>query len=67
MRLVSIVLFAFALGLAAFAYWGIETYEGQHAYDEMAAIVPYSAGLLSITLGAAAVGFFWWASRRARP
>lgn len=64
MRVASIVLLAIALGLAAFAYWGIETYEGQHAYDEMAAIVPYSAGLLSIILGIAAVGFFWWANRR---
>ncbi len=36
-----------AAALAIFAYWGIYTAAGRQAYDEMAGMVPFFAGILS--------------------
>ena len=57
------VLFAAAIVLASFSYWGINTAAGRQAFDEMAGIIPYSAGLLSVILAALA-SLSWWLGRR---
>jgi hypothetical protein len=59
MRVIAIALLAAAAALAGFAYWGIFTVTGRRAYDEMAGVIPYSAGLLSALLAAGAVLIFW--------
>lgn len=66
MKIAAIVLVVLAGVLGCFSYWGINTIEGQHAYDEMAAIVPYSAGLLAAVFALIAAGLYWWGDRRAR-
>lgn len=50
MRTASSILLLLAAGLAAFAWWGLFTAAGRHAYDEMAGIVPHAAGVLSAIL-----------------
>ncbi|HEX8402076.1 MAG TPA: hypothetical protein VF628_10260 [Allosphingosinicella sp.] len=62
----SITLFTLAAVLAGFAYWGIYTLDGQHAFDEMAGIVPYSAGLGSVILGVSGLLTWWLNWRRTR-
>ena len=66
MRMASIILAVVSLLFGMFSWSGINTVEGQHAYDEMAAIVPYSSGLLAVILAAAAIFLFWLSSRNAR-
>jgi hypothetical protein len=66
MRIVAAILIAISCALAGFSYWGINTYAGQHAFDEMAAIVPYSAGLLAAFFALTAAGLLWWHQRRVR-
>jgi high-affinity Fe2+/Pb2+ permease len=59
--------YLFVLGSAcgAFAYWGMFTKRGSHAFDEMAGMMPFFVGLASgpLFLGAAVL---WWLERRAR-
>lgn len=59
-------LLALGVGLEGFAYWGLNTVEGGHAFDEMAGMVPFAAGVLGglCVLGAA---FAWWRGRARRP
>jgi hypothetical protein len=66
LRILSWTLFVLAVSMAGFAYWGIYTYEGQHAFNEMAGIVPYSAGLRSVILGSAGLMTYWLNWRRTR-
>ena len=53
---VAIVLVALAVPLLAFGWWGMNTAAGQRAYDEMAGMIPFWAGVLGgLLLAAAAV------------
>jgi len=56
------------LGLVCltFAWWGMNTEAGQHAYDEMAGIIPLASGLLGWCLIAAAalIAFLAWRVKR---
>lgn len=47
-----------ALGLAAFACWGMFTQSGARQFDEMAGMIPVFAGLVAgvFLLGAAGLG-----------
>jgi len=38
------------LVLLLFAYWGIETARGRRAFDEMAGMIPFGAGVLGALL-----------------
>jgi lipopolysaccharide export LptBFGC system permease protein LptF len=63
MRKVALILFLVALACEGFGYWGLNTVEGQHAYDEMAGIVPFAAQVIGAFLLVGAV-FLWWRSAR---
>jgi hypothetical protein len=65
MRRVSACLLALAIACALFAYWGMFTSSGTHAFDEMAGMIPFFVGLTSgpLVLGAVIAG---WLSRRCR-
>ena len=69
MRYVPPVLLGLALVCFAFAYWGLETPEGRRAYDEMAGIIPFAAGVAALVLVVLAAAIWLWrwfrASRRA--
>ena len=65
MRKVALMLFLVALACEAFGYWGLNTVEGQHAYDEMAGIVPFAAQVIGGFLFVVAV-FLWWRSARTK-
>jgi hypothetical protein len=45
-----------AAGLG-FAWWGLQTTAGRHAFDEMAGIIPVVAGILGLCL--LFVGVVW--------
>jgi Mg2+ and Co2+ transporter CorA len=66
MRTTSIISAIMSALLGMFSWWGINSVAGQHAYDEMAGIVPYFAGLLALILAVAAIVFFWASRRSAR-
>lgn len=66
MRTASFVCSVLAVGLAGLAWWGIFTVAGRHAYDEMAGIVPFGAGLLAAILAVCAM-VAWWFGRRGTP
>ena len=63
MRKLALILFLVALACEAFGYWGLHTVEGQHAYDEMAGIVPFAAQVIGGILVVVAA-FVWWRSAR---
>jgi hypothetical protein len=60
--LLGVLCFA-GLCLVVFGWWGTYTIEGQHAYDEMAGIVPflglYGGGFLVI----ASIAGIWYLNR----
>ena len=64
MRITSIACFAASILLLVFGAWGIFSTSGQHAFDEMAGIVPFAAVLLSPILAIVAL-IAWWLPRRA--
>jgi len=64
MRLTSIACFATSILLLVFGAWGIFSTSGQHAFDEMAGIVPFAAIVLSPVLAIVAL-IAWWFARRA--
>ena len=64
MRVATLACLLLAFLLALFAYWGINTPGGQHAFDEMAGMIPFGAGLLSGALVLVAVGVELWSRRR---
>jgi hypothetical protein len=59
MRNAALVLFALAIACEAFAYWGMSTVQGQHAFDEMAGIVPFAAAVLGALLVVGAAFALW--------
>ena len=66
MRILSVVLLVLAAACWAFWYWGVYTIAGQHAYDEMAGIVPFAAGIGGLLLVAVAAGLQWYVRRRSK-
>ncbi|MDB5411758.1 MAG: hypothetical protein JWR10_93 [Rubritepida sp.] len=65
MRIASRTCLFLAVILAAFAYWGTSTVGGRKAYDEMAGMIPWGAGLLSVVLAVCAI-ITWWLAKRMR-
>ncbi len=58
------VLLAAGLALVAFAWWGMETAAGMRAFDEMAGMIPFFAGVAGVAL--AGIGLAWLLWRRVR-
>jgi hypothetical protein len=63
MRRAAFVLLALAIACEAFAWWGMGTVAGRHAFDEMAGMIPYAAAALGAAL-ALASAFALWRSLR---
>jgi hypothetical protein len=57
---VAIVLAAIGLGLGVFAWWGINTRAGNRAFDEMAGMIPFFAGVAGGVLVVIALGIAGW-------
>jgi hypothetical protein len=57
---VAIVLASIGLGLVAFAWWGMNTRAGQQAFDEMAGMIPFFAGVAGAILVVVALGIAGW-------
>jgi hypothetical protein len=66
MRVIGSILLAAAAGAGTFAAWGMFTDSGRRNFDEMAGIIPFAAGLVSLVmLVAGAIVMALWV-RRAR-
>jgi heme/copper-type cytochrome/quinol oxidase subunit 2 len=65
MRIVSGFLVVLAISCEALAYWGLQTASGRQAFDEMAGIIPFAAGLAGPVFFAVAA-VLWWRARRRR-
>ena len=68
-RVAAILAIAGAL-LVAFGYWGIETNAGRRAFDEMAGMIPWGAGVLGsvlVVVGATLLAIGRWRRRTAAP
>ena len=65
MGIAAAILIVLAIACEAFGYWGLNTVDGQHAYDEMAGIVPFAAAVLGWILAVIAMVLLWL-KRRAR-
>lgn len=65
MGIAAAILFVLAVACEAFGYWGLNTVDGQHAYDEMAGIVPFASAVAGWILAAIAV-LLLWLRRRAK-
>jgi hypothetical protein len=61
MKIAAIVLLLLAVACEVFAYWGINTVAGRRAFDEMAGIIPFAAGVFGGLLAACAVLAWWYA------
>ena len=59
MRYSALILFVLAMTCEAFAYWGLSTAAGRHAFDEMAGMIPFAASLIGALLALGAVVSFW--------
>ena len=66
MRYLPPALIAVAVACFAFAYWGLETPEGRRAYDEMAGMIPFGAGLIGVLLVLVAAAIWAWRWFRTR-
>lgn len=66
MRTLSFVSLILAAALGTFSAWGTQTSAGQRAFDEMAGMVPWFAGLLAIPFFAVAT-IAWWCSELRDP
>ncbi len=64
MRTLGRILFAAAAALGLFAWWGIYTPAGNRAFDEMAGMIPFFAGIAAGMLAAAAALCLLIARRR---
>lgn len=58
MHPLAYIFFALALGCEVFAYWGLNTVAGQKAFDEMAGMIPFAAGVVGFLF--AFVALFAW-------
>jgi len=58
-RITAVILLILAVACEAFGYWGLNTLEGQHAYDEMAGIVPFAAVAVGWIFAVIAVVLLW--------
>jgi hypothetical protein len=63
-QIIGAVALVSSLALGTFAYWGLYTPAGRHAYDEMDALYPAAAGALGLIMLAFAL-LAWWLQRRA--
>ena len=54
-----------AVACEAFAFWGLTTAAGRHAFDEMAGMIPLAASGLGVLFGLGAL-VAWWRGRPAR-
>ncbi len=63
MRNAALVLFILSLACEAFAYWGLNTVSGQHAFDEMAGMIPFASGLFGIFFAMGSAFAFWRSAR----
>ena len=61
-RFAAILLAVATIACEIFAYWGLNTVAGRHAFDEMAGMIPMAAGALGLPLALCAA-FAWWRSR----
>ncbi len=59
MRITAAILFVLAIACEAFGYWGLNTLEGQRAYDEMAGIVPFAVAVAGWIFAVIAVALLW--------
>ena len=66
MRTASLILFALALACEALAWWGLRTVGGQHAFDEMAGMIPLAAAAFGALLAVASAVAWWRSARGAR-
>ena len=64
MRFAAILLAVAAIACEIFAYWGLNTVAGRHAFYEMAGMIPMAAGVLGLPLALGAA-YAWWRSLRA--
>ena len=56
-----------AIGLAVFCWWGLFTSAGRRAFDEMAGMIPWFAGVLAAVAAlvvAVLCGVLLWRARR---
>jgi len=60
MRYLPPILLALAAICFAFYYWGLHTPAGRRAYDEMAGMIPFFAGVAGGVLLVAAAGIWLW-------
>ncbi len=65
MQTLSKVLLGLAIALEVFCYWGLGTAGGAQAFDEMAGLIPFFAGLLGAGLAICGAVLWWFAERRA--
>lgn len=66
MRLLAAICLLLAVPLGAFSWWGGSTADGRHAFDEMAGIVPFAAGVAAVLLLVVSAIAWWWSVRRRR-
>lgn len=66
MREFGLVQLCLSFMLGAFACWGILTSDGRRAFDEMAGMLPYAAGLPSLIVAVTGGLCMWWSQMRAR-
>jgi hypothetical protein len=64
MRRLSLILIALAALLAAFCAWGMFTPGGNAAFDEMAGMIPFFAGVAAALLAALAATTWLLSLRR---
>lgn len=63
MKLLAIFLALIGLAGMAFGWWGLETVSGRRAFDEMAGMIPFFAGVGSFGLLLGAAILYYFASR----
>ncbi|MEP6881815.1 MAG: hypothetical protein ABI866_07475 [Dokdonella sp.] len=59
MTMTTRILAFLSVASALFAIWGVGTRSGQHAFDEMAGMLPLAAGICSMLLAIGAL-LAWW-------
>lgn len=66
MRYLAPLLAVAGAAALAFCYWGLHTPAGRLAYDEMAGMIPFFAGVAGGVLLVAAAAVWLWRCLRAR-
>jgi len=63
MKLFAIVLAWLSLAGMIFGWWGVETVAGRRQFDEMAGIIPFVTGIVSLILLLIAAVLYYFANR----